>query len=280
MRFVACGLLSAGLLLVAGQGVSRADDAPAPGNAAVTTMQFNGGAQTQLVWRRGCCGCYGGGGYYGGYGGYAGYGGYGGYASYYPSYGYGSGCYSGYGYGGYGGGYGSYGGYGGGYGGYGYGYPSTYSYGYGSYPYSGYGYGSGYGGYGGYGSGYGGYPSTYSYGGYPYSGYGYMSYGAYGRPVSIAQNPSPAPRLTPIDTTPSTYPYNGGPQNPLPMPRTNAPQTQPQKTIPANSLMVSLPTTMSAGVSPIFTPANIPASSRPTSPVPASNRYTYRAYGE
>ena len=186
-------------------------------------------------------------GYYGGYGGYRGYG-YGGY--YGRSYGYGYGGYSR----GYYGGYGGYGGY------------RSYSYGYGGYrPY--------YGGYYGgsrayYGGGY--YPSYYrsfpAYSAYYYSGPGiYLGIGAVdnvapvvtlgaelARPSEIVQ-----PMAAPVVPGNGTFPYDGGPANPVPLPKAD-----PQAIPPANPASIA---------------TDLPISLKPK---PAVNPYKYKAYGE
>jgi hypothetical protein len=309
MKKVACGVLAAGLFLVAGQNLCRAQDVIRLGGtgstASVSNLTNNGEGQTQQVWLLRRLFCWGGGGYYGGgYGGYGGYSGYGGYGGGYGGYGgcsgyggYGGGyggyggCYGGYsGYGGYGGGYGGYGsgysGYGG-YGGYGSGYggysPYGGGYGYGGYsPYSG-GYGGGYGGYSPYiggGYGYGGY-SPYSGGGYGYGGYGCSGYGGYGGyPISMNTAPAGNSGIAPAPQS-QTYPYNGGPANPVPQPGVvpQAPSTQPQPpTVPREGLTVSLPRQTSGGVYPLFMPA--PQSSAPAVAVPSAPSYRYKAYGE
>jgi len=189
-------------------------------------------------------GFYGGyrGGYYAGYRGYyGGYRGYGyGYGGYYPRY-----------YGGYYGGYGYPG-----YASYGYSYPSYYSYGYS-------------------------YPSYYSYG---YSYPSYSSYPVYSyspctlttAPVVVSSVASSVPSIAPSQGVPvmpkasedsvlptpkdagssksGTFPYDGGPMAPVPMPK-GANQNQapadpqddtqtviPRITTPATDLLVSLPT--------------------------------------
>jgi hypothetical protein len=196
----------------------------------------------------------------GGYGG--GHGGYGGGRG---GYGYGHG---GYGHGGYGYGRSYYGGYGRGYGG-GYGYNRGYGYGRGYY--GGYGYGRGYyGGYGrGYYGGYGYYPS-YSYGSYyqPYyystpsvyyystpsysvDPFLYPSGGASSRvlSLSIAVAPTTRRRIVEIVAAPApvqpddqTYPYDGGPRNPAPMPKAEptSPDALPSAA-PVDDHSVSLP---------------------------------------
>jgi len=175
------------------------------------------------------------GGYYGGYrggfsGGYRGYG-YGGYR------GYGYGGYRGYGYGGYRGyGYGGYRGYGyGGYRGYGYG-------GYGGYGYGGYGY----------------YRPRY-YGGY-YGGYYGISYypiavvctdstprileTAPATPYQTLPTPTPATPDLPDPVKPNgTFEYDGGPKEPVPMPR--AMEVPVRRPLIVDELMVSQPSTKS-----------------------------------
>jgi len=181
----------------------------------------------------------------------------------------GGGAYHGGGYGGYRGGYG-YGGYGRGYGGYGYG--------------RGYGYGGYWGGYGGYWAGYGlglglgyGYSYPYYYGGYS-SPYYYAPTYYYTAPayyygmsatsatpvVTLATTPYsqrimpriddgtgnalPSPRLLNPD---GTYKYDGGPTEPVPMPKTqNSPKQSTER-------FVSIP-----------------------APAPAPKKYTYAAYGQ
>jgi hypothetical protein len=271
--------------------------------ATTQNLGFDGVASTEEVLfhhRRGCHGW--GGGYrrYGCYGGYAGYGGWcNGYASYYGGY-----CrgYSGY-YGGYRNGYGSY---------YGYGYPSYYGGGYGSY-YGGYSpYAYGYGGYspyyGGYGSYYGGYRPAY-YGGYGCygGGYGYGCYGGgygYGGyyPVSYADHSSgnyaptyaasctgggrvvvlpgpgqqsPAPTMPPArgPAPDGTFPYDGGPSVPAPMPR-----AEPE------------PSLRKASLYPAYGEAFPPTPERPSpSPAPGirlvstsnfTQGFVYPAYGQ
>lgn len=296
MKCIAWGTLAAGLLLVADPSV-RADDLvrTVGTSAAVTTLKFDGNATTQPVlfglFRHGHRGYYG----------------YNCYGSYYPTYGYGCYGYSpyngyGYGYGGYpyGGGYGAYTGYG--YGGYPYGAYTGYgdNYGYSGYGYGGY--GGAYGGYSGY--GYGGYPygggyggySGYGYSGYPYGGgygsytgygygygggygYGYPSYG-YDRYYGVGYNtfcngtqPMPpatklgAPRQ-PAAPNGGTFQYDGGPNNPAPIP-SSAPA---RPTIPRDGKFVSLPRESSGAVHPAVLTTVRPA--------PAQPRYTYPAYGE
>lgn len=220
------------------------------GDANIMTLAISGNQDdddTQLV--RGW------GGYRGGWGGYRGYG-WGGYRSY------GWGGYRGYGWGGYG-----YRGYGwGGYRGYGWG---------GYYrPYWGYGWGGYYRPYWGWGGYYSyGYP-YYSYG-YPY--YYYPSYSYYYYPTALSYDPSalsyyynnstesPATDLNirPRTLTPApadgTYPYDGGPKNPVPMPQPKSdptPMKRPQPTVPLEGKVVSL------------------------TPAPSPVKYTYPAYGE
>ncbi len=236
--------IATGLLLATGlfawSGHARAGDTyrldmPGPSDTPTLSLKADtnfGDTDTLAV--RG----YGGGGYRGGYGGYRGgyggyRGGYGGYRGGYGGYRGGYGGYRGYGYGGYRGyGYGGYRGYGyGGYRGYGYG-----GYGYRGYGWGGYGYGLGYGGYGYGGYGYGGYPyySTYSYPSYYYSTPCYpigttLSAPAYALnilPSSSSYSIQPStvmPRaddgITPLPPSGAeSYPYDGGPRAPVPMP--------------------------------------------------------------
>jgi len=186
---------------------------------------FHGGYRGGFAGYRG--GFYGGyrGGYYGGYRGY--YGGYRGYAGYYRPY-----------YGGYGGYYRPY-------------YASYYS----PYYYGGYGYGSyggyGYGGYGGYGYGGYGYGCSNVYApvvtNYTYTQPYYSSVVPYGtqQPVVINGysngngnvypytngngNGNYYPPMPQVNPGNGTYPYDGGPSQPVPMPQQ---QLTPAKTAP------------------------------------------------
>jgi hypothetical protein len=179
-------------------------------------------------------------------------------------------------------------------GGYGHGYGRGYAYGRGYYG----GYGRGY--YAGYGRGY------YGYGYYPYYYPPYYVYRPYyyypiagdGAPVLTLQgqsnyqpapSPSPQPLMPPAynynNNGDGTFPYDGGPRNPIPVPAGNtAPMKGPRGNIPLDGKLVSLPTTTTGGFSPVTTPdmqrfsdvsTNAPAQS---SAAPA--RLTYPAYGE
>ena len=197
------------------------------------------------------------GGYRGGYGG--GYGGYrGGYSS----------SYYGGGYGGYRGGYGNY--YGGGYGG------GYYGGGYGGYRG---GYGSYYG--GGYGSYYGGYSRPYYSVGFSSSYYTYPTYSVayptyyndcgsilgisgvagFGAPTVTLGTTNfarpAAPMAQPVAPGDGTFPYDGGPANPVPVPMPDAkPIPEPNPSSAATDLPISL------------------------KPKPAATPYKYKAYGE
>jgi hypothetical protein len=215
------------------------------------------------------------GGFRGGVGGYRGFGGSRGFGGYRGFVGYRGGYYGGYrgfGYGGYRGFYGGYRGfYPRYYGGYGYGLRGLYA-GYGGYGYGGYGYG----GYGGY------YPSYYSYYSYPSVYYSYPGYSYYYSPCATVMSVAPATTLdysivpsTPADpTTPSTpslkttpappmprvdgtYPYNGGPSTPVPMPKGgDEAMTLPRVPTPILDRVVSL------------------------KDEPTTGKYVYPAYGE
>jgi len=250
------------LALGVGTRTARASDIIKLGlnqSAPTVTLDLKPGQDADVEeanWRRGYYGGYRG--YYGGYGGY-----YGGYRGYY-----GGGYYSGYG-----------GGYGGGYyrPSYYYGYRPSYYYGYSSY-----------------------YPSYYSYPSYYYQPYYYPSYSYYSPyyyPISLKVTTSPSvcvpggsyqpypqmdplPNQTiqpnqqsqPLPSGPSakpnlpndgTYPYDGGPSNPVPMPKVeptpNNPQSAPMKGFaPGEGRLISLPMAASA-------------------PTP---KYTYPAYGD
>jgi len=184
-------------------------------------------------------------GYRGGYGGYRG--GYGGYRGGYG--GFGGGYYGGYGGGWYGGGY---------YGGY---RPSYYGGGYGGGYYGG-GYGGGYGSY--YSSGYGyGYGGGCGFGGSYYYGINGTKDDATTPAVSlgyaVAKNQLvPASRQTAAPTAQpeSNFRYDGGPVNPVPLPKPDTTSTTKATAPAANGLPVSLP------------------AAKPASP------YVYKAYGE
>jgi len=241
-------------------------------------------------------------GYYGGWGRGYGYGyGYGGYGGYYRPY------YGSY-YGGYGGYYRPYyGGYGMGYGGYGMGYG---------------GYGMGYGGYGGMGyGGWGGYPYYSSYYYYPcaanpgiggaplltlqaqanyvqppYQPQLALPQGNYPAPLSqLPQQQQPqqqygTPVMPPASDGNQTYPYNGGPNNPVPYPNGNgngngngsSPMNipAPRGIVPLDGKLVSLPRSTTGGVS-ILVPTsnwNLVSTGAPQANAPA--RVAYPAYGE
>jgi hypothetical protein len=182
------------------------------------------------------------------------------------------------------------------YGGYGYGgyYRPYYAGYYGGYGYGGYGYGGyggycgyGYGGYGGYGYGYGCYTPCY----YPtvtyvapyytcaptvYYSPGYSYYGVAGQvqggPAQNLQQPG-SPYLGPTQkgyqpmppANGGTYPYDGGPSNPVPLPKNGdqAPVNQPApKTLPADGRLVSIPAT------------------QPTAAKAGNSNFAYPAYGQ
>jgi len=214
-------------------------------------------ADTDLVWHRGGFGGFRGG-YYGGFrGGYGGFRGgyYGGFrGGYYGGYR----GYAGFGYRGYYGGY----------------YPRYYGYSggyYGGYYPRYYGYSGGY--YGG------GYPSYYGYSCYP--GYSYSYYGICATPYAISYSAPVMPRAlsvtpsapaAPPDTgTPSapaptvpvpplpgngTFQYDGGPTNPVPMPKGD---DKPARTIPRGPAVVDIMVSHQE---------------------PTSGKWVYPAYGE
>lgn len=188
------------------------------------------------------------------------------------------------GYRGWGGGYrgwgGGYRGWGGGWGGYGYrgwGWGGYRGWGWGGYGYRGWGWG----GYRGWGWG-----NYYGWGGYyrPWSYYSYYSPYCYYSPYyyypqvyypSAISYYYDTPGLSDLSIRPrnlmpedagqqhspdGTYPYDGGPKNPAPMPNNAPPKPmkQPERTVPLEGKVVSLP--------PVYTPE------RP--------QYSYPAYGE
>jgi len=299
MHKVAWTALAAGLMTLAGSGSARANDTVRllDNTDRDRAADVDGDTDTHLVYRRG------GFGYGGGYGRGFGYGGYG----------------RGFGYGGYGRGF--YGGYGRGYGyGYGRGFYGSYyrpfiSIGIGGYGYGGYGYGGYYQPYYGvssYSSYY--YPSYYSSyypGYYSYPSYSYApiyapcsttvtevttapqvvtvtpSTPSYSVAPSTSYSQIPAPRvLAPAGD--GTFPYDGGPRNPLPMPGPDGdanPMSAPRKTVPLDGRLVSLPKQTTGGVTPVgdfFVSLRTDAASQPVRiDGPATpSRYTFPAYGE
>jgi len=280
MRYFMGTLLAAGLVL-AGDGVSRATDVVRLGGPAAQ-QAINGGTNTELARGFHGGGFHGGGfrgGYYGGYrggyyGGYRGYGGYGGYYNrgYYRPY------YAGY-------------------------YRPYYYGNYGSY-YSPY---------------YSGYYSPYYYSSY-YTPYYYPTY-SYSVPyyypcattvspiVSVQPStvysqgptyatpnaPAPRPAAPVMPSAPQdngTFPYDGGPKNPLPMPMPqpgdapNPMKAGPRPTVPLDGKLVSLPKEAIGGSSPLahdvqrlhFVSVTNTSSSPAARPTPA--RVAYPAYGE
>jgi hypothetical protein len=269
-----CAVFAGGFLLAVGS-VSWAQDTVRLGGPSAARIDMQGGTDTELV--RGFHG-----GYHGGYGHYHG--------------GYRGGYYGGY--------YGGYRGYYGGYYGRGYGYGGYYR------PY----YGGYYGGY--YRPYYGGYYGSY----YPYSSVYYQPYytsyysgyypcvGQTAATVTLAQANYSAPQQyaapqnygtqqnyysEPL-TAPganSTFPYNGGPSSPIPMPAPNNPVQPGQKIgdpnrgiIPLDGKLVSLPNETTGGFTPVTAPArNIvtPQTRTPaTTTTTAAPRVVYPAYGE
>jgi len=274
MRYLMWTALAAGLMMVPA-GTSQANDVVRLGGPTAKT----GGIDADLTATRG--GHFGGGFHGGHYGGH-----YGGYRGGY--------------YGGYRGYYGGYRGY---YGGY---YRPYYANYYRPYYYG------GYGGYGGYGyGGCGGYYSAYAYPSYYYPSY-------YGSPYPCAiasativtqqvpvlpqstplysQAPAyvtPAPQQQPLLQQPNvnTYPYNGGPVNPVPAPQGGdnpVPMNSKPGVIPLDGRLVSLPGETRGGVSPVVTPdiqklRYVSFTDTPTPQAPAiapTTRFSYPAYGE
>ncbi len=254
--------LAAALLVLAQGNTSQAQDIVRLGgtvDAKTQTLGFDGNADTELVHRRG----YGYG--YRGYGGY-GYGRpyYGGYRSYY---------------GGFYGGYRPY-----------YGYHRPY---YGYYrPY------------------YAGYYQPYYYGSsyyyYPYSSYYYLSPCA-ADPVTMPQTvvlgsssyvqpfyfPSQKPVMPPAGNGNGTFPYDGGPSQPPPMPGPGGdpePASQPKRPlVPLDGKLISIPAKTPAISYPAYgeQPRPLPVAQPPAAPtrfvsLPTSGttQLTFPAYGE
>jgi hypothetical protein len=103
------------------------------------------------------------------------------------------------------------------------------------------------------------------------------------QPVTSQYQPSTArPQLLPPPATvpqqPSgnqTFPYDGGPQVPLPMPQVD-PASGPRPTVPLQGKIVSLPVETTGGTTPLFT-VSLGTYGQP---IAAPRSYTYQAYGE
>lgn len=257
MRYGIWTALAAGLLLTA-TALSQANDTVRLGGPSAQAA-IQGGTDNELV--RYGRGYYGGGGYYGGRAYYGGH-----HGRYYGSY-YGGGYYRPY------------------YGGYSYYRPYYQPYVYSYYP-----------------SYYGGsYYSPYYASYYPCAGdvaavvtvqgqqpvYQSQSQPTYQAPLAPRNNVQPMPPATNGD---GTYPYNGGPTQPIPMPPASdnpAPTSGPRGIIPLDGKLVSLPRETGGGVSPVGTPktqgwryvtgGNISVQMNAT---PTQTRVAYPAYGE
>jgi len=271
MRRVGLVLLATGFWALIGSSTVRADNDTirlgSSASGAIANVD-NDGDTDLVVWRGGYR--HGGGyGYRGGYGGYRG--------GYY-------GGYRGYGYGGYAGYRGGY------YGGYrGYGYGGGYGYGYGGYASY---YGGGY-----YGGGYyGGYrPYYHHHHHHPY--HWRISYSVpssyyicttqdtlvpapvYVAPVLQSQylQPQvlPTPNAVPAPNGNQTYPYDGGPPAPVPVPGQADPTPAAQPTVPLTGKIVSLPRESTSG-STQYTTHLVSSPAQPA----ATSSYSYPAYGE
>jgi hypothetical protein len=223
-----CVVITAAIALAAVAWVSpvRAEETIRLGlNGSAPTLTLGGDNDADVIdvaWRGGYRGGYYGGyrGYYGGYRGY--YGGYGGYRSYYPRY-----------YGGYRSYYPRY-----------YGYNSYYPRYYGGYYGS---YNPSY--YGGYYGSYS-YPSYYGYSSYytqPYVYFGISGDGDCGSnivtlPLQSGTAGQQVPNTRPPATKDGTFPYDGGPDRPVPMPKVEPEGTQlPKQSVPLEGRPVSFP---------------------------------------
>lgn len=251
---IAAALCAAGLLTLAGStAVWAQSDTLRLGTSSSGTV--SGGTDTELVAYRGGHGHY-----HGGFGSYRG-----GYGHYHGGYGY------------YRGGYGHY------YGGYAHYRPywNNYAY-YSPYYYRPYYYR----------------PALYFnyYQPYYYAApaYYYEISGQTDVPTTLAQMPAQVqpstsqyrpttarPQLLPMPATLpqqpggiQTFPYDGGPQTPLPMPQID-PASGPRPTVPLQGKLVSLPLETTGGTTPLFT-VSLGTSAQPA----PSPRYTYPAYGE
>jgi hypothetical protein len=277
MRYLMWTALAAGLMF-ASNTASWANDVIRLGGQSAL-LNIEGGTDTELIQYRGRGGY--GGGYRGGYGGYRG--------------GYGS-------YGGYRGGYG-YGGYRGGYGGYYGGYRGYYGGGYGNY------YGGYRGGY--YGGGYGYYRpyyNNYYYGSYYRPHYYNRYYRIVADPCDIVPNVTLTLQSTnypqvvnpnqyeqPMQVIPNTsgnqtYPYDGGPKNPIPMPPADNTtpannEDGPRGIIPLDGKLVSMPLNPTGGTPSVVAPdlhrwTYVSTTNTPSQVKTSPTRIVYPAYGE
>ena len=103
-----------------------------------------------------------------------------------------------------------------------------------------------------------------------------------GVPISY-QAQSPAPQVLPTPSAvpqPSTYPYDGGPKTPVPLPGADTvdPTFGPRPTVPVQGKLVYLPLQETTGGSTQL--QTISLNSTPAQAPAATPRYTYPAYGE
>jgi len=104
---------------------------------------------------------------------------------------------------------------------------------------------------------------------------------------SIYQTPAP-PRINNVQPMPpasdsNTFPYNGGPNQPIPMPPQNdgAPISSPRGIIPLDGKLESLPRETGGGVSPVSAPNSWTyVRNGNTAPTVNPTRIAYPAYGE
>jgi len=118
-----------------------------------------------------------------------------------------------------------------------------------------------------------------------------FSQAQYQQPQQYYQQPSqnPAPVMPPADSSDGTYPYNGGPANPIPQPANNPipMNNAPRGIVPLDGKLVSLPSATSGGVSPVSLSINQRYSFVSTTAAPVARQLSaapapiaYPAYGE
>jgi hypothetical protein len=109
-------------------------------------------------------------------------------------------------------------------------------------------------------------------------------------PAQYQYQPSAPPVAPGTPTLPNgnpTFPYDGGPQSPLPLPPAEnvGPTSGPQPTVPLKGKLVSLPLETTGGTTPLMSTQFIglgvsPSSAANVSGAPAANGLSYPAYGE
>jgi len=103
-------------------------------------------------------------------------------------------------------------------------------------------------------------------------------------PSTSSYSQIPAPRIYTQPAGDGTYPYDGGPRSPLPMPGPDGdanPMSTPRKMVPLDGRLVSLPKQTTGGVgNDQFVSLRTDAASEPVTVNGPAPRYSYPAYGE